>query len=228
MVACRSGAGEASSFAVALCSVSPDRWKQTSDKASQVKGGLTNLLQGSLPGISALENKQGDGSSSQVEQDPVGTSWYLQHSPLTQQHHLTGVQHLGHAWPFLMVRTSEVTLNFHQTFQGAAVCISASVNYHIHGRSDSLGSLAKEMGACLPMQVYFGFCFTSYSRIQGLPGLICLEMALSMAQGMQHLLCCYFNCYFNWGGFYHSPHSLWMITAALCEAVPSPLCPSSF
>lgn len=82
LVAYGSGAGKASSFAVAFCSVPPDRRKQTSGKASQVKDGLTNLsltLAGFSLSISALENNQGDGSSSQVEQDPAGTSWYLQH-----------------------------------------------------------------------------------------------------------------------------------------------------
>lgn len=38
------------------------------------------------------------------------------------------------------------------------------------------------------MQVHFGFCFTRYSRIQRLPGLICSEMVLSIAQDIQHFL----------------------------------------
>lgn len=50
------------------------------------------------------------------------------------------------------------------------------------------GHLQREMGGCFPMQVHFGFCFTRYSRTQRLPGLICLEMVLSMAQVMHHLL----------------------------------------
>lgn len=48
--------------------------------------------------------------------------------------------------------------------------------------------LQREMRACFEMQVHFGFCFTRYSRIQRLPGLICLEVVLSMAQGLHHLL----------------------------------------
>lgn len=143
--------------------------------------------QGSPPGISALENKQGDGSSSQVEQDPAGTSWYLQHALLTQQHHLTGVQHLGHAWPFLMVRTSEVTLNFHQTLQGGAICTLESVNYHIHGRSDSLGSFAKGNGSLFSNASSLWFLF--YLIFQNPEASwVNLFRVLSMAQCMQHLL----------------------------------------
>lgn len=198
-------------------------------KPHKLKVALPALVlhwQGSPPSISALENKQGDGLSSQVQQDPAGTSWYLQHI-LFWPSNVILQQHLDHAWPFLMVSASEVTLNFHQTLQGGAICTWASVNYHIHGRSDSLGSFAKgneslfSNASSLWFLLYQIFQNPEASQVDLFRG--------GIVNGSGFALACFnFNCYFSCRGLCHSPHSLWMITAALSEAVPSPLCPSSF
>lgn len=73
-MACERGAGKASSllrhFAVSL----ETDGSKLQVKLHKLKVALPASVlhwQGSPPGISALENKQGDGLSSQVEQDPA-------------------------------------------------------------------------------------------------------------------------------------------------------------
>lgn len=96
------------------------------------------------------------------------------------------------------------------------------MNYHIHGRSDSLGSFAKgneslfSNASSLWFLLYQIFQNPEASQVDLFRG--------GIVNGSGFALACFnFNCYFSCRGLCHSPHSLWMITAALSEAVPSPL-----
>lgn len=124
---------------------------------------------------------------------------------------------MGHAWPFLMVKTSEVTLNFHQTLQGGAICTLASVNYHIHGRSESLGSFAKGNGSLFSNASSLWLLFFQIFQNTNASWVDLFRDGFINDSGYAPLTC-YFNCYF------HCEEDL----AAFSEAVPSSLCPSSF
>lgn len=151
---------------------------------------------------------------------------FAAHALLTQQHQLTRVHRSGHAWPFLMVRASEVPLNFHQTTLRRCYLYLSKGELAYPWQVRFSGVTGREKWELVfKCKLALVFVLPDIPGFRGIRRLICLEMVLSMTRGLHHLPV---NLYFNCSGLCHYPHSPWMITAALSEAVPSPLCLSSF